>query len=72
MKSSFTFFFIVQKMNDYGAYTVIESFKTNSIFPEHILDLYCNRLLNASPFAKIMQNFVLMQSTLKIDWRGGL
>ena len=57
-------------MNDHGAYTVIESFKTNSIFPEHILDLYCNPLLNASPFAKIIQSFILMQSTLKSDWIG--
>ena len=31
--------------------------------PGHILDLYCVQLLNAAPFAKIMQSFILMQNT---------
>ena len=30
--------------------------------PGHILDLYCVRLLNAAPFAKIVQSFILMQN----------
>ena len=31
--------------------------------PGHIPDLYCVQLLNAAPFAKIMQSFILMQNT---------